>query len=419
MQALPSVAALKDQLAGMQIAPPAHPLSPKQQSPRVKDFVKRLSPPKMPVGNESAAELVQLSEFYMQCKAKLSVAIQKLEDKKNRTEEDTQVLTKQKACVDSIVKTIAEIEFIKTQREASRHKLHEIREIARSRVEERRIMFDCKPEVEELIKQLNASDEARCTELNERLADINRIVQGLPSASTGIRTTATLGIYELWRLSPSTAIFVNNEVVQAVYPTAHDRNAGVDDIDTQNRFKTLFTLFLKCSSDPHAVPETTNWTYEGCKKWAEESVVDSSSVAVSRLGPLVRAASEKGENKSIVYNTKMERLLRSCAQSMFTGSLTAIDLLSRAPNTVDSKKYLHIAVTACGQNIRRYFKNDGSIKIEILLPCEMKSHEGEKRGETFARFFVMYTLQFDAEMNGISLACKASKAEYNPAALHS
>ncbi len=399
---------------GRRLSEPLDPPKAKEKERKVEDEVKKLSPPPVLRGNETLEEIQMMTAFYERCRGLITVKITKNDSKQ----------TKRQDYLSAVEERLKQLQVM----EKSRGLMTEVDLLLK------------KDEVEGIIKRLNDTSEERKLMLRELKMCISRLVLGEPSAD-GYVTKVVDSIGEMLRTGGSTCIFEGNRVVQLIRKDADQLLAKVDHGDLADRFRTIWILFQKYSGDRTSLPDTKEWTYEECKAWAEDiatfddalqlfrldarTLLDKKVIAgrivelvsLSRQKPLPDASTWSVEEclawaeKRAIFNEKMKRFIRSCSASMYTGSLLKKDVLNHAkdPAYMETLNKLFAALPAGEQQIYRYFNDDGTYSIKLILPLAMKTSD---KKET-ARFTIDYTIGFDKELQVTSLTSKASAPIYN------
>lgn len=371
MSSPPSVKELTKQLVHINVAPISTVQSPGRArassggslpnlilSPRGKDkdktvdeAVKSLSPPRPLRGNETVEELQRLTAFYDECRGKISL----------KMERESKEVPKWREYHASLEERLRQLRLL----EQSRRLMAEVDLVLK------------KDEVEALVARINDTTSQRKQALDQLKDDIVSLITSNP-----LIDVATC-LEEMLRTASSTSIQEGDTFLQIIPENYDDRFAKVDVDDVSTRFRRLLLLFQKYSGDTTPIPETKGWTAVECKKWAE---------------------TQKG------FNEVMSRLIRSCSQALFTGSLLKKDLFMHAqdPTFAETLNKLYASLPAGSQQIYRQFDKDGFYSIMLILPIMMKTQEKA----TSARFTIEYCIKFDKAMNVTMLHSRASRPIY-------
>lgn len=371
MSSPPTVKELAKQLAHMNVAPVSPVQSPgrarassggslptlllpprsKEKERTVDETIKSLSPPQPLRGNETLEELQKLSAFYTECQGKVSVKLE-------RESKDTLKWRDYQASLEERLKQLRLLE-------QSRRLMAEVDLVLK------------KDEVEMLVARINDATAERKQALDRLKDDIAHLITSNPAIDV-----ATC-LEEMLRTASSTSIQEGDAFVQTIPENYDDRFAKVDVDDISARFRRLFVLFQKYAGDTTPIPEMKGWTAVECKKWAE---------------------TQKN------FNEVMSRLIRSCSQALFTGSLLKKDLFMHAqdPTFAETLNKLYASLPAGAQQIYRQFDKDGVYSIMLILPILMKTQEKA----TSARFTIEYCIKFDKTMSVTSLHSRASRPIY-------
>lgn len=427
---------------------PTSPKGQKKSPPRltldhfvnqaVKEYIKSEASAYLLDSHESAEDLDRLRNFYLSCKAKISIKMQKLDVNKTRSsDEEKRFSTYRKNC-ETVISALQSLEPLKERRSLSRANLIEKNSEVRKLIEERKVLHDATAEVHAFLAELNSQSPERLEFLRQRLIDLNRLIQGIPSRNTNVRTSIVDGIKDLWRTAAATSMMDRGIQVLKVHEHAHNPDIATDPQDTNIRFRNIFERFLRHSGDLHQAPETSHWNMQANEAWANSTAskegleVDTElaqqlTQKVSALHKqttnqmiwkdVEKAITEKPDDQELLlrhianltrgqpgeYNILMERYLRSCAQPMYTGTLSASDLIERA------KKLETVALgfVSLGRDFDRSFLEDGLHRIMLNLRCFMRLRNKETNELPYATFTVSYTLILDAQMNGIQLTSRA------------
>jgi len=218
----------------------------------------------------------------------------------------------------------------------------------------------------------------RQAELNERLTDIKIMVNGQPSRDTGSTLPLSKAVTEIWRTAGSTGVIDHGKTIMQPRADSGDRFAKVDEANISDRFQDTMRVVSQRTGGNLPTPNSKNMTE--CQNFAE---------ALEKAGTM---------------DPKTQRLVRSFAQALYTGSLTNQDIIKYASQEVGGSNLLYATIKAAGQQIQRSFYTDSNgqerYEIKIYLPIEMKQKDTK---EVYATINVEYTLTCDANFEPISL----------------
>lgn len=218
----------------------------------------------------------------------------------------------------------------------------------------------------------------RQAELKERLTDIKLMVNGQPSRDTGNTLPLSKAVTEMWRTAGGTGLTDHGKTVMQPRADSGDRFAKVDEKDISNRFQQTMGVVSQRTGGNLPTPALNNMTE--CQNFAE------------------------GLEKAGTMTPKEQRLVRSFAQALYTGSLTNQDIIKHASQEVGGSNLLYATIKAGGQQIQRSFYTDSNgqerYEIKIMLPIEMKQKDTK---DVYATINVEYTLTCDENFEPLSL----------------